>query len=120
MGDENDSYAMPLETVPTDQILNYLKIFSQQQQVRLIVLGIPRNIRGEHTEMAERIMIFQSLLQTQNYVVTLFDEGTSTRRGMAQMRLLGINSKKSKDKKDEAAAAIILQDYFDFIRSSRS
>ena len=39
---------------------------------------------------------------------------------MGQMRALGIDSKKSKSKKDEVAAAIILQDYFDFMRSTRS
>ena len=72
----------------------------------------------------EKLVIFcrnkNNLLESYNFSVKLFDEGTSTRRAMGQMRTLGIDSKKSKSKKDEVAAAIILQDYFDFMRSTRS
>ena len=63
---------------------------------------------------------FRKLLESYKFIVKLFDEGTSTRRAMGQMLNLGIDSRKSKSKKDEAAAAIILQDYFDFMRSTRS
>ena len=120
VGDENDSYAMPLETVSTNEIIQYLKVFSEQQEIRLIILGTPNNIIGNKTKMSEEIAAFQKLLELNHFSVILFDEGTSTRRAMAQMKVLGIDSKKSKSKKDEAAAAIILQDYFDFIRRTRS
>lgn len=120
VGDENDSYAMPLETVLTDDIIKFLKVFNSQQEIKLIVLGVPNNVSGKQTKMSEKIQAFQKLLELNHYSVILFDEGTSTRRAMAQMKVLGINSKKSKSKKDEAAAAIILQDYFDFMRRTRS
>ena len=120
VGDENDQYALPLETIPTKDVINFLMSFNQEQKIRFIVLGLPCDVRGLETKMSQEIDKFKNLLESYNFSVRLFDEGTSTRRAMGQMRALGIDSKKSKSKKDEVAAAIILQDYFDFMRSTRS
>ncbi len=120
VGDEKDQYALPLETVPTEDIIKFLRSFNEQQKVRLIILGSPRDVSGAETTMSKQIDKFKNLLEFNQFKVILFDEGTSTRRAMGEMRSLGIGSKKSKSKKDEVAAAIILQDYFNFMRSTRS
>ena len=120
VGDENDQYALPLETIPTKDIVDFLVSFNEEQRVRFIILGSPRDVRGLETKMSLQIEKFKKLLESYKFTVKLFDEGTSTRRAMGQMLTLGIGSKKSKSKKDEVAAAIILQDYFDFMRSTRS
>ncbi len=120
IGDENDQYALPFETIPTKDVVDFLISFNEEQQIRIIVLGSPRDVRGLDTKMSQQIDKFKKILESQKFTVILFDEGTSTRRAMGQMRALGIDSKKSKSKKDEVAAAIILQDYFNFMRSTRS
>ena len=120
VGDENDEYALPLETIPTKDVVDFLVSFNSEQNIRCIILGTPRNTRGFETKMSLEIEKFRKLLESYKFIVKLFDEGTSTRRAMGQMLNLGIDSRKSKSKKDEAAAAIILQDYFDFMRSTRS
>ena len=120
VGDENDQYALPLETISTKDVINFLISFNEEQKIRFIILGSPCDVRGLETKMSLQIDNFKNLLESYNFSVKLFDEGTSTRRAMGQMHTLGIDSKKSKSKKDEVAAAIILQDYFDFMRSTRS
>ena len=109
IGDENDQYALPLETIPTKDVVDFLISFNEEQQIRIIVLGSPRDVRGLDTKMSQQIDKFKKILESQKFTVILFDEGTSTRRAMGQMRTLGIDSKKSKSKKDEVAAAIILE-----------
>lgn len=120
VGDVKDQYALPLETIPTKDTIKFLKSFDAQQKIRLIVLGSPRTASGGVTAMSKQIDKFKDLLESSQFRVILFDEGTSTRRAMGKMRSIGIGAKKSKSKKDELAAAIILQDYFDFMRSTRS
>ena len=61
---------------------------------------------------------FRKLLESYKFIVKLFDEGTSTRRAMGQMFNLESILGNQKVKKDEVAAATILQDYFDFMRST--
>ena len=40
VGDENDQYALPLETISTKDVINFLMSFNEEQKIGLIVLGL--------------------------------------------------------------------------------
>ena len=85
-----------------------------QQQVKQVIVGLPRNMDGSMGEQSEKVKAFTEVLCSNIEVPVVFrDERLTT---VAARRLLrAANTKKTKRARhdDAFAAAIILQGYLD-------
>ena len=120
VSDEKMSYSTPVETIETEELLEYLiTLRLQEPYLKTIILGYPISLKGHKNEMTAHVDQFKDKLLKEGFEVLLMDERHSTNRAFSQMRNMGINSKKGKKFKDELAASLILQDYIDFELTNR-
>ena len=104
-----------LATVPTAQVIDFIKKYMATEEVELIVVGLPRQMNGEPSESTRYLKPFRDRLRKERPAVPveMFDERfTST---IAHRSMLDGGMKKM-DRRDKAivdtiAATIILNDY---------
>ena len=104
-----------LATVPTAQVIDFIKKYMATEEVELIVVGLPRQMTGEPSESTRYLKPFLDRLRKElpEVPVEMFDERfTST---IAHRSMLDGGMKKT-DRRDKAivdtiAATIILNDY---------
>ncbi|WP_026955385.1 Holliday junction resolvase RuvX [Algoriphagus vanfongensis] len=110
--------ANPLETIETSTLLDYLKKYIQREEVEAIVLGYPRKLNGEETEMTPKVLAMkETLVQAfPNLKIELVDERFTSKMAMQSMIAMGSKKKDRREKSgnlDKVSAAIILQSYLD-------
>lgn len=119
--------ATPVETIPRDPLggadMNRLLELVAEHEAMEIVVGLPLNLRGEHTPstsdaitlsraIAAGVRAFPSAVS-----VRLVDERLSTVTAQSQLRQAGRSVKRSRAQIDQAAAVVILQHALDMERS---
>jgi putative Holliday junction resolvase len=115
---------------PIDALKNDLSLFLNLQQlsirenVRLIVVGMPFNLKGQQAQKADEVQKFIELLKIKLRIeVVAWDERFTTSMAHQTMRTMG-TKKKERQKKDgridSMAAAIILQGFLDNTKHSHS
>lgn len=90
----------------------YLKNLVDEQNVKIIVLGLPVNMDGSFGKAVEKTYIFADELKKHTDAkIEFFDERLTT--AIAERVLLSADTSRAKRKKviDKLAATIILQDY---------
>lgn len=127
MSDPHGILAAPLTTlkaVPHTRVLHQIIELVQEHAVDKVVIGLPLTMRGDIGPQAQVIQEFataleQAMKQAQERTrqspvpVLLFDERLTSVVAEQMMRDLGIRPEKRKERIDEVAASIILQDYLD-------
>lgn len=117
ISDELGMLAHPLQTVmvkegdPLGQIAKAI----QEQQVHLIVLGMPRNMNGTYGPAAEKAKAFAEQLKARfpGCQLRFWDERMTTTAAQKSLHAAGRNTKQSRAIIDQVAAQIILQGYLD-------
>ena len=104
-GDSLTKMALPFKTVANFSEL--LELISEDE-IEVVVLGAPRKMSGEDANSKLWLQFVQKLKSQTNFKLILQDERLSSKGADA---LFG--SKKDKASRDENAAAIILQSFFD-------
>lgn len=106
--------ASPLDMIPSDQIMNWIKSFHAKNKLKGIVLGYPLSVNGDPTHITENVLLFKEALEKElgDVPVYLQDERHSSQRASEAIHYFG-KKKHGKDKAvvDKVSAAIILQDY---------
>ncbi|MBL7850302.1 MAG: Holliday junction resolvase RuvX [Cyclobacteriaceae bacterium] len=109
--------ATALETVETRDLLAYLKSYMARESVERIVLGFPRRLNNEDTEMTPHVRQMESTLRAQfpDLPVNLVDERFTS--SMAQRAMIEGGMKK-KDRRvkgnvDKISAVLILQSWLE-------
>ena len=100
----------------TDDAADIQTIISiaQEQQVRQIVVGLPRSMNGSLGKQAEKIEAFTLKLRNNTDVpVTFRDERLTTVSARRLMKAAGTKRAKKDARDDAIAAAIILQSYLE-------
>ncbi len=124
MSDERGILATPLMTlkaVPRNHALEQIGAIVQQYAVQYVVVGLPLTLRGEIGPQAETVKLFASELeQVIGQQVQFFDERLTSVAAEQMMRDMGIKPAKRKERRDEIAASLILQDFLDALRSRSS
>jgi putative Holliday junction resolvase len=121
MSDPSGFLASPVETIKREEEVNLkqtvrrIRALCEENEVRTIVLGLPKNMNGSLGERAEKTLAFQKRLQRDLYQIEilLWDERLTTRQAEQPMIEVGMDRKKRKQVVDQLAAVLILQSYLD-------
>lgn len=111
--------ATALETVPTDTVLKFLQTYLQKEPVDEFVIGMPKNLKSEDSEIAPLVRLFiEELKKTfPDKPVTEADERFTSRMAQRAMIDGGMKKKDRRDKAnvDKISATIILQSYMEML-----
>lgn len=107
--------ASPLDTIPTEKVLDFLKGYFSKEKVERIVLGDPRQLDNTGSEMTHLTNRFAHKLKHHFPDIELirYDERLTSKMAMQAMTQSGQGKKVKNDKGmlDRVSAAILLQDY---------
>ncbi len=105
--------AMPLTTLHNDrEIWSVLKHLINQQNVAILVVGLPRGMDGQETKQTQKIREFAATLESQLQVpVHLQDEAATSIKAREALDQSG--KPYEKEAIDALAASYILQDFID-------
>ena len=110
-------FASALDTVPTAGVVEYLKNYTSRENVKLIVVGYPRDLQNRPAEGARYVEQLLSLLKKHfpSIPVILEDERFTSKMAFQAMIDGGVKKMDRRDKSmvDKISAAIILQSYLD-------
>ncbi|MBO5804486.1 MAG: Holliday junction resolvase RuvX [Bacteroidales bacterium] len=110
-------FASPLETVPTANIINYLKTYTSKEEVEKFVVGYPVNMDNRPSEAAQYVDIFLKQLRKAfpQIPVELEDERFTSVLAFQSLIDSGVKKMDRRDKSavDKVSAALILQTYMD-------
>lgn len=117
ISDELRMIARPLEFIPAEPFLalvDRVKELIRDQQVELIVVGMPRNMDGTYGEAANKAREFIAALKDVIVVpIRTWDERLTTVSAAKALRSGGTKAANQRAKIDAAAAAVLLQGYLD-------
>ena len=110
-------FASPLETVPTANIINYLKTYTSKEEVEKFVVGYPVNMDNRPSEAAQYVDGFLKQLKKAFPQIPIILEDERFTSVLAFQSLIDSGVKKM-DRRDKAAvdkvsAALILQTFMD-------
>jgi len=111
--------ATGLKTVPTQELMPFLKDYLSRETVETFVIGEPLRLDDTPSQSAEMVYNFVRFLKKTfpNIPVELVDETFSSKRASASMVQSGMKKKdrQKKENLDVVSATIILQDYMESI-----
>jgi putative Holliday junction resolvase len=111
-----------LATVSTHELYDWVKAYTEREQVEQIVIGEPRQPNGQPSENMSRVQQFVSRWRKSmpHIPIILYDERFTSVLAHQAMRDGGLHKKARQDKAlvDEISATIILQDYMESRRIS--
>ena len=117
MSDELKMIAQPLEFIPAEPFsgfLDRLKELLRENEVELILLGMPRNMDGSYGEASMKVREFEAVLKNSiTAPIKTWDErltSVQANRALTQGR---VKKKKKRQNVDSISAAILLQSYLD-------
>ncbi len=113
--DDMQIIASGLTTVPTKELIDFLKDYTNKEQVELFLVGEPKQMNNEVSESEVLIAPFISQLRTffPNIPVKRVDERFTSKMAVQTMIDGGLKKKQRQNKAliDEISATIILQSY---------
>jgi putative holliday junction resolvase len=120
ISDPGGVLASPLQIVPSGDLPSFLRRLVNEQDVREVVVGVPRTLGGEVGFQASRILATLDALKRDFPGVRFveWDERLTTRIAAAGSRRRRGSSKKKPVRVDHLAAARMLQEYLEAGRST--
>lgn len=107
--------ATPLETVPTGELLTFLTAYLQKEQVDEFVIGMPKTLRNEDSQIAPAVRSFITKLKAAfpDKNVAEVDERFTSSIALDTVAKSGLKRKDRQDKArvDRLSATLILQTY---------
>lgn len=113
--DEMQIIASGLTTVPTKELFAFLKEYFSREKVNKVVVGEPKRMNNEPSQIAPEIELFVKKFKTlyPEIEVIRMDERFTSKMAFQTMIDSGLRKKQRQNKAlvDEIAATILLQDY---------
>lgn len=112
-----------LTTVSASELIDFIRKYTAQEPVELIVVGKPKQVNNKPSENMRYITMFLNSLHKQlpEMKVELYDERFTS--VLAQRTMidagLGRQARRNKELVDEISATIILQDYLESKKYNR-
>lgn len=117
ISDETLSIAQPVEYIPAEPasgLLQRIQELIKNREVGLVIVGMPRNMDGTYGPAAAMVQEFvKSLKNALSIPVKTWDERLTTVQANRYLREANVRQKKSRERVDKIAAAILLQSYLD-------
>ena len=115
-GDTETRIASPFKILANSaNLLDELKVICQEEKIDKIVIGVPTGLKGVKSEQYEQVIAFSNKL-SQDVGLEVIQQDENLSSSYAQRLLQGT---KSRGQDDAVAAMIILQSYFDKVRSPK-
>lgn len=112
--DELKLIASGLTTVDTKELLSFLKVYFQKEEVELILIGEPKRLNNVASDVEVEIEKFrESLTKITSIPIKRIDERFTSKIAAQTMLDGGLKKKQRKNKAllDEISATLILQSY---------
>ncbi len=113
--DELQLIASGLTTVPTTDLMDFLRKYVASEKVELLLVGEPKQKDGSHSQIEKEIQGFLKKFSTSfpNIEVKRVDERYTSKMAFQTMLDSGLKKKQRQNKAliDEISATIILQQY---------
>ena len=109
--------ASPLDTIPTENLFEWLKNYQQNESLERFIVGMPTNLdqSNTHTTDAVKKLIEKLQLDFPDIPISVVDERFTSKIAQQSM-ILGGMKKKNRQKKeniDKISATLILQSYLE-------
>ena len=109
--------ATALETVPSHEMLKFLKAYVAREPVEAFIVGLPKRLDGTDSENTARVRQFVTHLQNALPAIPVYwhDERFTSQMALRAM-IAGGSTKKDRREKgniDKISAVIILQSYME-------
>ena len=115
VSDKSQVFAFGLTTIQTKDLIDYLEQYSTEHEISEFVIGQPKKMNDQFSDIEELIKIFISKLSLKFSGIPIYryDERFSSKLAFKAMIDAGINKKNRRDKYivDKISATIILQGY---------
>ena len=115
VSDKSQVFAFGLTTIQTKDLIDYLEQYSTENEISEFVIGQPKKMNDQFSDIEELIKIFISKLSLKfsGTPIYRYDERFSSKLAFKAMIDAGINKKNRRDKYivDKISATIILQGY---------
>jgi putative Holliday junction resolvase len=116
--DDFQIIASGLTTIPSTDIIAFLKTYFSKENVETVLIGEPKQMNGLPSESTEIIEKFISQFHTEfpNMKMERVDERFTSKMAFQTMIDSGLKKKQRQNKGliDEIAATILLQDYLNY------
>lgn len=117
--------AQPIEALKNDSLsIAKIERIVIKENVKLVVVGMPLNLKGHHGQKADEVQSFIAHLKEELSVELMtWDERFTTTIAQQTMLAMGTKKKERQQKDgriDSMAAAVILQGFLDSSKHSRS
>jgi putative holliday junction resolvase len=123
LSDSTRVLASPLTTLraePRPRAIDQIAALVARHEVAEMVVGLPLTLSGEIGPQAKLVQAFAEELRAALAVpLHMFDERLTSVAADRMMQELGIKPDRRRERIDEVAASIILQDFLDSQRNSR-
>ncbi len=113
--------ANPLLTIPTAELLEWLRAYINKENVDEVVIGHPTQLNGQESESMQWIRPFMELFKRTfpDMPLKMFDERFTSTLAHKAMIDGGLTKTQRQDKAmvDKIAACIILEDYLNLLKN---
>ena len=116
LSDRSNIIASPYRTlnyVSEKDLINQLETVVSENDIEILVLGLPINMKGEDTVQTKKVRNFKEILSTLQIPIVFEDERLSSVSAINSLILQNVKTGHNKPEIDKTAAAIILQQYLD-------
>ena len=124
ISDTERRIASPLTTYTrrdTTQDANYFKKIVEDEEIGLILVGLPVREDGYEGEQAKAARVLGEWLQQTTGVECIYcDERFTSFAADESMNAAGLTKKQRKARRDRVAAQVLLQTYLDSLRSNHA
>ena len=116
LSDRSNIIASPYRTlnyVSEKDLITQLETVVSENDIEILVLGLPINMKGEDTVQTTKVRNFKDILSTLRIPIVYEDERLSSVSAINSLMLQNVKTGHNKPEIDKTAAAIILQQYLD-------
>ncbi len=117
LSDPDQLITFPYQTIDTKKTPDVVKEIVgiiKEQDVGALIIGNPLNSLGADSKKSKDVKTFITMLSHHISIpITLWDESYTTRAAITLMNRANKKLKKNRDKVDQLAASLLLQDYLE-------
>ena len=116
LSDKLKLIASPYKTiyyVSENDLISKLKKIVFEKEIKIFVIGLPLNMKGEDSAQTKKVRKFKKLLSILSLPIVYEDERFSSIIAKNSLVLQNVKTGHNKSEIDKTAAAIILQQYLD-------